>query len=156
MQMDEQIKNMKRLFVPGIVVMTLFLFSTACRKAVNDLNPGEEMATSRFDAKLNKNSCAVITAALVTPEWTGSNAAVRYIISWKNQGGKKFIEVIPDGEESFFIDASDATGSYSWPWQVASPYGIFTFRTITRTGGSPGEGSICRDETWSISIDPPN
>ena len=147
---------MKRLFVPGIVVMTLFLFSTACRKEVIDLNPGEEIATSRFDAKPNKNSCAVITAALVTPEWTGNNAAVRYIISWKNQGGKKFIEVIPDGEESFFIDASDAAGLYTWTQPVESLYGIFTFRTITYTGGSPGEGSICRDETWSLSIDPPN
>ncbi|HLF45525.1 MAG TPA: hypothetical protein VI548_03830 [Chitinophagaceae bacterium] len=146
---------MKRLFSSGIVMVTLFLFTTACNKEIINSYPDEEIMTSRFNAKLNNNSCAVITAALVVPDEVEGNAAVRYIISWKNQGGKKFIEVIPEDEGSFFINASDATGLYSWARQVESPYGEFTFRTITRTGGSPGEGSICQDKTWILAIEPP-
>lgn len=147
---------MKRLFFPGIIMMTFLLLTTACSKEVMDPNPAEEMATSRFNAKLKNNSCAVITAAIVVPVTDENNTQVRYFISWTNHGGKKFIEVIPEGEDPFFINASDATGLYSWNRQVDSPYREFTFRTITRTGGSPGEGSICQDKTWSIEIDPPN
>lgn len=136
-----------------LVIPFLLLLTLACNKESLQQFPAEETATLT-NIKSNTNGCATITSLVSVPSEVSGNYWLQSTLAWANQGGRKYIQVYPVSGTPFFVDASASTGIYSWNQQVESLYGIFTIRTVTYTGGSPGEGSICQDQYWSLVVDP--
>lgn len=143
---------MKKIFNSTAIFL---LFVSACtKKSSSDILP-EEMAVHPSSGKSKASGCAVITAAYVrTFEQNGANW-IEYNIAWNNPGGKKTIEVIPDGAASFVIDATQKSGVYSRILSTQNLYGTFIFRTITRTGKLNSNSTICEEREWEIVIEQP-
>lgn len=140
-----------------LIPLAIFLLLTnACLKKDQGVIADPEFTTSAFSAgKLKSNGCAIITGIWGSTSIVDGTALITYTISWNNPGGKKVIEVISADATSFFIDASKSAGRYTWSHPVENQYGLFSIRTITHTGSSKADGSVCQDKIWEIAIDPP-